>query len=291
VFVPNATVLLCVRNGAATLDRQLAALAAQDYAAPWDLVVVDNGSTDASREVAARWSDRIPRMRTVEEARVGLNRARNRGMREATSGLVVCCDADDEVARPWLRAMVDALGAVDLVGGAMDPFRLNGPDAPRDACPQRTELPSVFGRHYAMGANLGFSTRAFEAVGGFDEAFELGSDDADFCLRAQYAGFSIGFAPDAVVWYRVRDTARGVMRQRFGYGRGHQRLVEKHTRLGYLSSRRAQRWKVIAVNAARLAVALPDLFRRRSRLQYLAAVAYLGGRIAELVDEARERPR
>jgi len=289
--VPVATVILCVRNAAPTLDRQLAALQAQDLRDPWELVVVDNGSTDASRAVAGNWAHRIPTMRIVDEPEIGANRARNRGLREARSESIAFCDADDEVSPWWLREIVAALGCFDLVGGALEPERLNGPDAPRTVCLQQTGLPEAFGWKWAVGANLALRAEVADALGGFDPAFVAGSDDTDFCLRAQYAGFSIGFAPAAVASYRIRSSPIAIMRQRVSYGRGHERLVEKHTRLGHVQSTPGQRWKAIGVQTARVIVHVPDVARRRTRLQYLAAVGFLGGRVAELVAESRVGPR
>jgi glycosyltransferase involved in cell wall biosynthesis len=285
--VPVASVILCVRNAESTLDRQLAALQAQDVGDPWELIVVDNGSIDASRAIAASWCGRIPRMRIVDEPEVGTNRARNRGLREARTSAIAFCDADDEVSAPWLREIVLALEHFDVVGGALDPERLNGPDAPRTACIQQTELPNAFGWRWAVGANLAFRADVGVAIDGFDPAFIAGSDDTDFCLRAQYRGFSIGFAPDAVVSYRIRSSPLAIMRQRLAYGRGHERLVEKHARLGHVQSTRVQRWKAIGVQASRVIVHVPDIARRRTRLQYLAAVGYLVGRAAELAAESR----
>jgi glycosyltransferase involved in cell wall biosynthesis len=284
--VPTVTVLLCVRNGAATLERQLAALAAQDTPDDWELVLVDNGSTDATADIAARWEARLPVLRVVDEPRPGANRARNRGMRAARGDVVVCCDADDEVTPTWLRAMTQGLARYDVVGGRLDADRLNGPFTPTAGVIQRDELPSVFGWSYAVGASFGFRRRVFDEVGGFDPAFTLGSDEVDFCLRAQYAGATIGFVPDAVVHYRVKDSARAVVRQRFSYGRGHQVLVAKHARMGRIESRPIQRWMVITVSATKLLGRSSELLDRRARLQYVAAVAYLGGRATELLREA-----
>jgi GT2 family glycosyltransferase len=281
-------VLLCVRNGAPTLDRQLAALCAQDYHDSWELVVVDNGSTDTTREIATGWVERMPGLRIVEEAHVGVNRARNRGVLEGGASLVVCCDADDQVSPGWLRAMVHALEQFDVVGGAIDPEHLSRPNTPRVACLQTAELPAAFGMLFAVGANFGFKRAVFDAVGGFDDTFPLGSDEIDFCLRAQHAGFSIGFVPAAVIHYQLKTTARSVMRQRFAYGRGHEHLTEKLARLGYIQSRLTQRWKIIIVGTLRLLRHLPELMVRESRLQFLASVAHLSGRFVELCRESVE---
>jgi GT2 family glycosyltransferase len=282
---PAVTVLLCVRNGAATLERQLGALASQFADFPWEVVLVDNGSTDSTRAIAARWEERLPTLRIVAEPLPGLNRSRNRGVAHATARSIVCCDADDEVTAGWLMAMLDGLRRHDIVGASLDPTRINGSSWSRVASLQHTELPTVFGWQYSMGAALGFRRSVFDAVGGFDETFDYGSDDADFCLRAQYEGLSIGFEPRAVVDYRTRSTAMGVMRQRFGYGRGHERLVAKHAQLGRIESRPAQRWKGAAAGSARLVVQSPMIASRESRIAYLASLAYLAGRVSELSRE------
>jgi GT2 family glycosyltransferase len=283
--------VLCVHNGAATLDGQLAALAAQDFDGCWELVVVDNASTDASRDIAAAWASRMPYLRVVAEPHVGLNRARNRGVRTAAGSLIVVCDADDEVTPGWVRAMVAGLQQFDVVGGALEPLTNPKSHWRRDDCPQRDDLPAMLGRPFAMGANLGFTRHVFDAVGGFDDAFVLGADEVDFCLRAQYAGCTIGFVPDAIVHYRTKESARRVMRQWYGYGVGHQRLVEKHTANGWISSTRPQRWSAVGRNVASSALRLPEGVRRASRYAYLASIAHVAGEAVELARRPRTRAR
>ena len=78
--VPVVSVVLCVRDGASTLGRQLAALAHQDLESPWEVVLVDNASTDDTRAIASSWTDRMPWLRIVDEPVAGLNRARNRAV-------------------------------------------------------------------------------------------------------------------------------------------------------------------------------------------------------------------
>jgi glycosyltransferase involved in cell wall biosynthesis len=290
VSVP--TVLMCVRDNAATLDRQLGALAAQDIAEPWRLVVVDNGSTDTSRAIIDRWAIRMPQLEVFDEPRAGANWARNRGLREVDGGVVACCDADDEVSTSWLRELVKALDDHDVVGGALDPYRINPAHAARDACPQQTGLPSLFGRSWIVGANMGFHARVAAEIGGFDPAFSAGSDEIDFCIRAQCAGFSIGFAPDAIVAYHLRATAGALLRQRFRYGRGHERLVRKHAHLEHGQRTQLQRWKVVAAQSREQLARVPNVSVRRERLDYFASAGFAAGRVAELLQEAtRPRPR
>ena len=278
----SATVVLPVRNGAATLDLQLAALAAQDHATPWELVVVDNGSRDATLAVVDGWKAKIPHLRIVSEPRRGSNRARNAGVGAARGPVVLFCDADDEVSAGWVRHMVNALARFDVVGGALEVDRLNGASPMRALSVQRDGLPVLLDRPYAVGANLGMTRAVFDAIHAFDVSFGIGCDEVEACIRAQLAGCSIGFAADAVVHYRVRDTTRDVFRQRFAYGLGRQRLVGKASRHGWFATTRAGRWRSLASQATRL-VQRPSLLRRRAaRLIYVADVAYLVGQVAGL---------
>src|SRR5215213_2921854 len=124
------SVVLPVRNERRHLGDQLSALAEQTYDGPWELVVVDNGSTDGSGDVARSFAPRVPALRVVSAPRRGLNHARNAGVRAARGEVLAFCDADDVAAPGWLAALVEALdGEVDIAGGALERFALNDGDA------------------------------------------------------------------------------------------------------------------------------------------------------------------
>ena len=93
------SVVIPARNAARTLDAQLQALAAQRFPAEWEVLVSDNGSTDATRAVAVEWAGRIPLLRVIDaSARPGASAARNLGAAAAHGELLLFCDADDVVA-------------------------------------------------------------------------------------------------------------------------------------------------------------------------------------------------
>jgi glycosyltransferase involved in cell wall biosynthesis len=280
---PVVSVVLCVRNGAGTLRRQLAALARQDVDRPWELVVVDNGSTDGTRALTASWTAAMPWLRVVEEPKPGLDRARNRGVAAATTDRILCCDADDEVDPSWVRALLTGLERGDVVGGALVP----SPDASDAAraleVPQADALPTLLGYEFAVGANLGFHRRVFDALDGFDPQFDKGADEVDFCIRAVRAGFTIGFVPDAVVRYARKDRARTLARQRFHYGRGLQRLLAKGDGAGWWRRTPSERARDLVRAKAPLAWTWPRAFRRDQRLPYVALLAHGAGEATELV--------
>ena len=98
------SVVIPVRDGAATIGDQLEALGQQTYQGEWEIVIADNGSTDGTAELAERsWSHPRAALRVVDaSSRPGSSFARNRGAIEAAGDFLAFCDADDIVAPGWL---------------------------------------------------------------------------------------------------------------------------------------------------------------------------------------------
>ncbi|MFB6892017.1 glycosyltransferase family 2 protein [Kitasatospora sp. NPDC056327] len=220
------SVVMPARNAETTLPAQLAALCAQTYPDPWEIVVVENGSSDGTRALLRHWQRRMPRLRVAVTDAPGANRARNLGCRRAGGEFVLLCDADDVAAPGWVAAMVDVLRTSPAAGGALERLRLNGRVALTARPPKKSDaLLDTFGfLPYPAGANCGFHKELWSLLGGFDESYRGGGDDTEFFWRAQLAGYRLAFAPHAVVHYRHRGDARAIVRQSYGYGRSHPRL-------------------------------------------------------------------
>ena len=214
------SVVIPVRNGELHLGEQLAALSAQDYQGPWELVLADNGSTDRTLQVAREHRDRLPELRIADAGGApGLNRARNAGAAAARGDFLAFCDADDVVDPRWLSELVAAGREADIVGGVRDRRRLNDPicrnwvpdDGVEELPVKHGFLPSV------SGGNCGIWTDVARELG-WNPNFVYGSTDIEFSWRAQLAGYRVGLAPNAVLHQRCRASLGRLARQWFVFG-------------------------------------------------------------------------
>lgn len=111
----RATVLLPFRNASATLDAGIASIAQQTYS-NWNMLLIDNASTDESAEVATRWADRDPRITVLHESRIGIAHALNTGLNHAQGAFIARMDADDISHPERLAKQVTYLDAHPEIG-------------------------------------------------------------------------------------------------------------------------------------------------------------------------------
>ena len=215
------SIVMPVRNGAATLPDQLDALVrARPPAVAFEVVVADNGSTDATVQVVDQYAERLPLRVADASASPGINAARNTGVRASTGRWILLCDADDEVDEGWLMAMGAAFEfGAQLVGGPIDYRRLNPAEVRRwrGADKGRVEMMHGF-LPSPHGANCGFTRDVFDEIGGFDPAYRYGGEETEFFWRAQLAGHELVVVDAAVVHYALRSDLSGLWRQFRSYG-------------------------------------------------------------------------
>jgi glycosyltransferase involved in cell wall biosynthesis len=280
---PAISVVVPARDAAATLPAQLTALENQDFPGSWEVVVVENASTDETRDVIDTWASRRPEIRSISSEVAGASRARNLGVRASRGRLVLLCDADDVVAPGWVSAMVEALAEHDLVGGPLEFERLNHPRIPRPDVSVDSRLPTVFGMPYAVSANMGFRRAAFDLIGGFDESIGVG-EDMDFGWRAHRMGLRLGTAPAAIVHYRLRSTLEGYLRQQYRYARGHAHAYAKHRAEGALAPRsHIRQLRAFTGDVVDIIRRVPSFTNPRQRWELFGRLAWVTGALAGAV--------
>jgi glycosyltransferase involved in cell wall biosynthesis len=278
VAPPALTVVIPAYNEAAAIDRQLAALASQQYDGAWEVVVGDNGSTDSTVAQVLAWQDRLP-VRVVDASRRrGAAAARNAAVAESHGEALLFCDADDVVADGWLSALAGALGFADLVAGAIAHVRRGGSLA--DAVIPDS-APTLLGwRPYGQTANCAVSRRAYDAVGGFPEHPNFVAEDVELSWLAQLAGFELRYARDAIVYKRARTTGRERVRQYYQYGRCDVDLYRRFRAEGVPPSR----VRDVSRSYAGLVARLPGLVDDGVRERWLSQLGRRTGRLVRSVE-------
>jgi glycosyltransferase involved in cell wall biosynthesis len=241
---PRVTVAVITYNRSSYLRETLAGLVRQDYPAGcWELLVIDNNSTDDTRDVVAAFMASTPPPRWILEERAGLDHGRNRAIDEARGEVVALVDDDILVEPDWLAQLVGPFsgktqGSIGVVGGEVVPIFPDGiPDWQRG-----THRPLGFRKdpgplppgQAPMGANFAFPKWVFERCGRFDTDLDrkgaalFGGGDSEMIRRVRAAGLEAWFVPGAKVLHQIpagRLTLRYALRHAFDSARS--RVVDR----------------------------------------------------------------
>jgi len=231
VIAPEISVVIPCHNSSSVLGLQLDSLYNQRDAPAFEVIVVDNRSTDGLVDVVDRWHGRWPSVRLVSaDAESGVSYARNVGADAARSTLLMFCDADDVTAATWVRQGLRNFEYADLWSGAAIPvvdsefgmkvadlrLRIGDTDEWRPLVDdQDTAFPIL------MGGNFGVTKELFFELGGFDQSLPLAGEDNDFAVRARRAGQRIPVSPTARIAYRIRSNPAERRRQQYRAGVAH----------------------------------------------------------------------
>ena len=197
---PLITCIMPTRNGERYIRAALDSVLAQAWR-PIEIIVVDDGSTDRSPEIAAEFGDPV---RVVSHPVANPVLARNRGMEIAAGEFFCFIDHDDLYAIDKLDLQMRAFAempALDVCVGMVQRFRQESP------ADERTDLgPPVAG--YLSIAMLA-RRRAFERVGPLNPVY-FHSDSAEWFLRARDQGISVRLLPQTLVYHRQHDSNRSL---------------------------------------------------------------------------------
>ncbi|MHC4480405.1 MAG: glycosyltransferase family 2 protein [Planctomycetota bacterium] len=212
----DISVLICTFNRAEPLEVALRGIVGQQTRGRfgYEVIVVDDGSTDRTAEAVARVARAAPvEVRYLRAAGEGVGAARNRGLAQARGEWIAFTDDDQEVEPDWLRELFAAArrSGAGCVGG-MRLLRLPegmyaGP--PRGCRAYLGEMiPAAEGEVTRRGelpdtGNSLVRRDVFDWVGEFDESFRHGGSDLDFFRRVRRAGVCIWRTPKAVVHHLI----------------------------------------------------------------------------------------
>ncbi|HUT04623.1 MAG TPA: glycosyltransferase [bacterium] len=247
---PPVSIVVPVYNAEGTIADCVGALLGLDY--PRRLVqtiVVDNNSTDNTPDILQQFNS----IDYVFEPKKGAYQARNTGAKFAQHDIIAFTDADCIPKPDWLSRLVDGLvhpqppaanrqrstvnrqpptNGFAIVGGKVEAYPPSNLveryiDYRKILDQEKMAERSEFSLPFFVTANCLVRRDVFEQLGGFDTYFEI-AGDADFCWRAQQAGFGLRYSPEAVIVHKHRSDLLGLYSQSFQYGFGRASLFAKH---------------------------------------------------------------
>lgn len=293
----RASVIVPVYNGASTLGACLRALAEQTIPpACYEIIVVDDGSTDASAAIAAEHGAQL-----VCQEHAGPAAARNRGARVARGEILLFTDADCEPRRDWIEAMMAPFADPAVVG-------VKGAYRTRQRSVVARFAQAEYEEKYARLAGrteidfvdtyaAGYRRDVFLQAGGFDTGFPTATvEDQELSYRLAAAGHKLVFAPRAIVYHHHAATPWRYARRKLHLGRWKVRVHARHPARAVRDSytpwtQKAQLLLLpLAVVVAGSAALARSSSRRRALWRLAAGLAGLGlGSTLPLLAQARRQ--
>jgi glycosyltransferase involved in cell wall biosynthesis len=217
----SISVVICARNRVSVIQRSLEAVQNEN---PREIIVVDGRSTDGTREVAARFTDRV----LSDEGR-GLSAARQLGAEAATGIYVAYVDTDVVVAPGTLARLASLLEDDPAIGAAHATILPGNVDSYWSRCVQaRMDLLQEYtpGEKTTLGCMAVVIRRDLVLRHAFDSYFVGASEDEDFYYRLRRDGWKLVVGESTATHFH-RQTFSECVKQRIWYGRGAVRLALK----------------------------------------------------------------
>lgn len=284
--LPTVSVIVPVYNDQANIAKLIESLLAQDYPAEHlEIIIVDNNSSDGTRDAVARYPVKLLQETNIQNSYA----ARNKGVRSATGEVLAFIDSDCEAGPQWVRQGVATLHSApaDLVGGKVEFFSCgNMTDAQIYDSIMHFRFESTIRDRNATGAgNLFVRRGVFDKVGLFAGHVKSGGDFI-WTSKAVRAGFALAYSPKAVVRHSARRLS-GLLEKRFRIGTG---VV--HLQL----SQNKPLWRIIAYSVFTILLpcpptgvikalkreAKPKLSRKFPALWCIACLCKVAGRLGVL---------
>ncbi len=228
---PEASVVIPMYNAEKSIGKTIKSLLGQNYPkSKYDIIVVDDGSTDGSVEVVKKCKG----VKLILQKHAGPAVARNRGVRHSEGGILLFTDADCIASKNWIRNMTEPFKNEKVVAVAGTYKTANSKNVI-----SRFIGYEIKARHDAMTKqhsidfvgtfSAAYRRKVFLEFGGFDENFQRASgEDTDLSFQISKANGLIVFKPDAYVYHHHPETLMTMLRKKFWMGYWRVPLYKKH---------------------------------------------------------------
>jgi len=216
----RVSVVIPAYNAQPTIRACLSALMAQTFSESYEVIVVDDGSTDPTPDIIAK---EFPTVKLMRQKNAGPAAARNNGAKAAAGELVFFTDADCRPMSDWIDRMIRPFKANPAVAGVKGVYRT-----------EQTQLAARFVQveyedkydlmrkdefiDFIDTYSAGFRKDVFNSMGGYDCSFPVAcSEDAEFSFRLANRGYKMVFVPGAIVYHIHPDTFTSYIRKKFKF--------------------------------------------------------------------------
>jgi glycosyltransferase involved in cell wall biosynthesis len=215
---PSVSVIIPTWNGVGKIERCLSALRNQDFGRPFEIVVVNDGSTDGTLKVLARYQE----VRVITQANAGPAAARNHGARAASGDIIVFTDDDCEPLPNWLTEMVRPFADPEVVAakGTYRTRQLN--TIARFVQLEYEDRYRMLVRQPVIDFidtySAAFRRNRFLAMNGYDTSFPVAcAEDIELSYRMSARGWRMVFAPAAAVYHRHPSSFVTYVKKKFKF--------------------------------------------------------------------------
>jgi len=232
----KVSIVSTVLNEAKYLEEFLDSLFSQSQL-PDEVVIADGGSTDKTLEILSNFSKKEPRLKIVKATGSNISVGRNAAIKVATGNIIAVTDAGARVSKDWLENLVAGLSESSQVA--------SGFFAPTARTTYEKSLASVTvpvvseiepDKFLPSSRSVAFYKEAWEKVHGYPTWLPI-CEDLVFDLKLKKAGFKFQFCPQAIAFWRPRNTVKKFFKQYFLYARGdgHAKLWWRRHLIRYLA--------------------------------------------------------
>lgn len=249
------SLIICTYNRGKYLGETLNKIAANHYKDQWELLLINNNSTDSTVSICKNFATQYPNVpfRYFEETKQGLSHARNRGIQEAQGDWLVFLDDDAFVSENYLERLsqyIHDLPQMDAFGGRIYPLFEDG-ETPQwlskwsaswlSAIDKGNKV-CLFTKDYPIGANMGFSKKIATQCGLFNTSLGrsgknlIGGEEKDYFNRIKTLNIPIYYLPDIAVEHCIpssRTTDEYISRLGIGVGQSERQRTLAISKMEY----------------------------------------------------------
>jgi len=222
---PLVSVVIANYNGARFLYKCLSSVANSDYPS-FEIILVDNASTDRSLDLVEKHFGDLSNLRIVEnKSNNGCSQGRNVGITYSKGDYIAFLDNDTEVKKNWLYEVVKVFESDPLIGAIQCKILLANDRQKFDSCgiylssfgfpyeigvgeKDEGQYDNIYEIFAARGAAVAIRKPILDRIGYFDNDYFIYGDDTDLCWRVRLNGYKVVFAPESVVFHAGAGSAK-----------------------------------------------------------------------------------